>query len=674
MIGKHQDRTITTNDRRKVVVPAVCWGLMLLFAGADPGKTMGARDDTPSRLTYEHHVRSILKAMCFHCHGEEQELPSGMELCLVRLMRVGGDSGPAIVPGDAASSLLWQQIDADEMPKGSKKLTANQKRIINKSINQGATTVRPEPDHVEDARFTPEDLAHWAFQPVTRPPVPAPAGYRLLSPIDGFVAVRLAEHSLPFSPAADRHTLIRRATLDLTGLPPTPAEVDTFVADKAPDAYDRLIDRLLASPQYGERWGRFWLDVARYSDSNGLDENIAHGNAWRYRDYVIAAFNSDKPYDRFLHEQLAGDLMEAGDHATRVELNIATGFLSLGPKVLAEQDVVKMTLDIIDEQIDTIGRSLMGLTLGCSRCHDHKFDPLTTRDYYALAGIFKSTRTMESFKALARWNETSIARPEQQRLFDEHQQKIEAAQKVVEETTKAANEQLRKQLGPDAELPEKPGEKYPEETKKKLAMQQAALKQLEQSLPTLPMAMGVVDQEVTDLAVHIRGSHLSLGEIVPRRVPELLSHVGSSPFDRQQSGRRELAAWLTHPDHPLTSRVMANRIWRWHFGRGIVSSTDNFGKLGAAPTHPDLLDHLASGMVERGWSIKQVHRCIMLSSTYRMSSRFDGRSARLDPANQWLWRFPLRRTGGRGDARFPAGGQWPAGPEHGWFHAARGES
>jgi len=622
---------------------------ILLLAGlllpaplqADDGDQQGVR-------FFESRVRPLLVKHCYECHGEKKQESDLRVDSLQELLR-GGATAPAVVPGRPDESLLIHAVGYEDqelqMPPDGR-LSDREIADLTEWVEQGAH----HPDEgsaVEPRRGDIDwDLARrfWSFQPPQAAPLPAVRNHRWpSSSMDFFVLQALEHQGLKPAPPADRRTLVRRATLDLTGLPPGPEEVEAFVADNSPDAYHRLIERLLASPQYGERWGRFWLDVARYSDSNGLDENIAHGNAWRYRDYVIAAFNSDKPYDRFLQEQLAGDLLEASDHANRVELNIATGFLSLGPKVLAEQDVVKMEMDIIDEQIDTIGRSLMGLTLGCTRCHDHKFDPLTTRDYYALAGIFKSTRTMESFKTIARWNENSIAAPDEQGRFDQHQQQIEAARKAVEETTTAANEQLRKQLGPDAELPEKPEEKYPEETREKLAAQQAALKQLEESLPTLPTAMGVKDQEVTDLAVHVRGSHLSLGEIVPRRVPELLSHVGSTQFDRQQSGRLELARWLTDPGHPLTSRVMANRIWRWHFGRGIVRSTDNFGKLGAAPTHPDLLDHLATGLVERGWSIKQLHRWIMLSSTYRMSSRFDGRSARLDPANEWLWRFPLRR-------------------------------
>ena len=622
---------------------------ILLLAGLLFPCQAAAEDDEGVRF-FETRVRPLLAKHCYECHGEEKQ-ESDLRLDSFQELLRGGATAPAVVPGEPDESLLIHAVDYEDpelqMPPDGR-LTDREIADLTEWVKQGA----PHPDAGSEPAVKPRrgeidwDSARsfWAFQPLGDAALPVVRNRRWpSSSIDFFVLHALERQGLKPAPPADRRTLLRRATLDLTGLPPRPDQIEAFMADDAPDAYQQLVERLLASPQYGERWGRFWLDVARYSDSNGLDENIAHGNAWRYRDYVIAAFNGDKPYDRFLREQLAGDLMEADDHATRVALNTATGFLSLGPKVLAEQDVVKMEMDIIDEQIDTIGRSLMGMTLGCARCHDHKFDPLSTRDYYALAGVFKSTRTMESFKTIARWNENSIATADQQQSFDQHKQRIEAARKTVEQTTSTANKQLLEQLGKDATLPEKPEEKYPEETRKKLATEREALKQLEGSLPSLPTAMGVVDQEVTDLAVHVRGSHLSLAEIVKRRVPELLSHVGSPQFSSQQSGRLELADWLTHPDHPLTSRVIVNRIWRWHFGRGIVSSTDNFGKLGASPTHPELLDHLASGLIQRGWSVKQVHRWIMLSSTYRMGSRFDGRSARLDPANEWLWRFPLRR-------------------------------
>ena len=461
--------------------------------------------------------------------------------------------------------------------------------------------------------------------------------------IDLFVFAQLKERGLSPAPTADRQTLIRRITFDLLGLPPTPDEVDAFVKDTSPQAAARLVDRLLNSPRYGERWGRHWLDVARYADSNGLDENIAHGNAWRYRDYVIRSFNRDKPFDQFVIEQLAGDLLPTSDvEAERHDRLIATGFLSLGPKVLAEVDEAKMEMDIVDEQVDTFGRAFLAITLGCARCHDHKFDPITTRDYHALAGIFKSTKTMEHFTKIARWHEIPI--PTQQ----QSQARQAAERKIAETKARIAS------LSHDSATPDRDDESTTaadgaprDETRSVLlARLQTELKSLEESLPALPFAMGVVDYEKpTDVRIHNRGSHLQLGDVVPRGIPAALAtgDVSLPSFDDQASGRLALARWLVQGQCPLVARVMANRIWRWHFGRGLSESTDNFGQLGQPPTHPRLLDWLSREFVNRNWSIKAIHRLILLSSTYQMSSQFNSSNAAIDPDNRFLWRAPVRR-------------------------------
>jgi hypothetical protein len=599
----------------------------------------------------------------------------------------------------------------------------------------------------------PDD--HWAFQPVrsVTPPEVERASW-VTNPIDRFVLARLEAAGLQPAPAADKRTFIRRATFDLIGLPPTEDQISDFLRDDSPDAIDRLVDRLLASPHYGERWGRHWLDVTRYADSNGLDENVAHGNAWRYRDYVVAAFNRDKPYDRFIIEQLAGDLMAPGnDPALRRERLIATGYLVLGPKVLAEPDKQKMEMDIIDEQIDTIGRSLMGLTLGCARCHEHKFDPISTEDYYALAGIFKSTRTMESFKTVARWQEHSIATKTQQDRKAKHDAKVAEQKDAVEQIKTAADQKLVAQVrkhvadyllaaaaldGHDADVkqvetvaserklnpaflkqwhvylvrirdepdsllqpwhalsngadavpdtrellgeplpttrealaeryqtifdtdespvvqqvlkdasgpfavPENAESFYSAATRTELTGLRKPLEALEKAAPVMPSAMGVLDGEIGDVRVHVRGSHLTLGDTVARRVPRFLDRIGGARFDETQSGRLQLARWITAADHPLTSRVLVNRIWRWHFGRGLVETPDNFGLRGESPGNPALLDWLAKRFVDDGWSIKALHRLIMRSSTYRMSSTHDPVAERVDPGNRLGWRMPVRR-------------------------------
>ncbi|MFM8893701.1 MAG: DUF1549 and DUF1553 domain-containing protein, partial [Planctomycetia bacterium] len=429
----------------------------------------------------------------------------------------------------------------------------------------------------------------------------------------------------------DRPTLIRRASFTLTGLPPTPDEIDAFVADSSPDAFATVVDRLLASPRYGEHWGRNWLDVVRYADSNGLDENVAHGNAWRYRDWCIRAFNDDVPFDRFLREQIAGDLLAAGcaDEARRADLLTATGFLSLGPKSLAEGDQVKLVMDIVDEQIDTTGRAFLGLSLGCARCHDHKFDPVTQRDYYALAGIFKSTTTMDSLKRLATWHEHVVATASERERFEAHKARVAAGKKEIEAFVADTRRQAASAAGqvsgegeatPPAGPAELPEEQFPEEAKARLAALRAAQKTLESGSPVLAAAMGVAEGSAEELRIHVRGSHLMLGEVAPRGIPEALELGGPLAMPAQGSGRRELADWLVDPRHPLTARVLANRLWRWHFGRGIVRSTDNFGTTGEPPTNQPLLDWLAVRLVQSGWSLKAMHRLILSSQAWQRSS------------------------------------------------------
>ena len=477
---------------------------------------------------------------------------------------------------------------------------------------------------------------HWAFQPVQRAALPAEKAKDWpQNGIDHFILARLEKAGLQPAPAVEPRDLQRRLNYALTGLPP-----------KANSKFVNLkseIENLMATPQYGERWARHWLDVVRYADSNGLDENAAHANAWRYRDYVVNAFNADKPYDQFLIEQIAGDLQakDSQEDARRRELFIATGFLSLGPKVLAEPDKVKMEMDIIDEQIDTLGKALLGLTLGCARCHDHKFDPIPTADYYALAGIFKSTKTMESLKTIAKWHENSVATPAEKRLREKHDVLIDAQKKVVTAFTEKANAQLLVSLKID-KLPAKPGEKYPKTTRDELGKLRAALKQLEDNPPPLVSAMGVTDGNATELPVFVRGDHNTPASFKqPRRFPQVLSD--GKPLGNENSGRLALAQWIADKKNPLTARVMVNRVWRWHFGRGLVATTDNFGLLGERPSHPDLLDWLAAWFMDNGWSVKKLNTLILTSATYQMSSTASPAALQQDANNVLLSRAPLRR-------------------------------
>jgi cytochrome c553 len=469
-------------------------------------------------------------------------------------------------------------------------------------------------------------------------------------PIDRFLDAGLAEVGLVPTPAADPATLVRRLAFDLTGLPPEPEVLDAFVANPSQDAFAAIVDALLDSPHYGEHWGRHWLDVVRYADSNGLDENIAHGNAWRYRDYVIAAFNADKPFDVFAREQIAGDLLVSPDASPekRAELLTATGFLVLGPKVLAEGDEQKLLMDIIDEQIDTAGKAFLGLAIGCARCHDHKFDPISQADYYALAGIFQSTRTMESLKRIAKWNENIIATPAEREAHAVHQASIEAAKQAVAtfiQQTRDSQASAASESGPAEQAGE---EAFPENVQAALALFRSAQKQLEETLPELATAMGVAEAEPTVTPIHLRGSHLTLGREVPRGVPVVLELDGPAAIPADASGRLQLAEWLTDPRHPLTARVIVNRVWRWHFGRGLVASTDNFGTTGQLPTNQALLDWLASDLIASGWSLKALHRRILTSAAWQRSSNVaESPTAavanEIDPENQLWWRADVRR-------------------------------
>ncbi len=902
-----------------------------------------AAEPTDDQVTFfEAKVRPILVNRCYDCHSEDS-VESELRVDSLSELLNGGTRGPAIVPGEPQQSLLISAVKhsgqlymppKDKLPR--EEIVVLTKWVADGAVWPGAVSVRPrEASDPAGPLFTEEDRNFWAFQTPNKheiPHVSRPEWVR--RPIDAFVLNKLDEAELSPAPSADKRTLIRRATFDLIGLPPTPEEVAAFVADESEEAFARVVERLLASPQYGVRWGRHWLDVARYADSNGLDENLAYANAYRFRDYVVSAFNSDKPYDRFVQEQIAGDLLSIEDDAARIDAIAATGFLCIGAKMLAEDDPVKMQMDIIDEQVDTIGRAFMGLTFGCARCHDHKFDPIPMADYYSLAGIFKSTKTMENFKVVARWQERPLASAEEESHFQAVEASIASQETLLDEMVSKANEELLaearqytgvyllaaerqrrleqlvadaatledtagdetqsgaivreaedftsgnvkvdrasygKEIGiilnngelpnfttydfeipqaadyqvglryaaaqarpcrlsingevvkedaaseatgswnpdtqrwhsegvlrlqsgkntlrlhcdgpfphfdklllvpiddaelpaqltdadgaeldyqprptfvqqwvkflaeqteetaspftawqsmvttgqlpeasdeghpllaqltsepqpttltelaeryqqmareveeawaeyrqtdegkglatlPDSEaeilrhilhdpegpfaIPKKADALYPEDVREQVTAERQQLKTLQDSLPLLPTAMAVSDNTPEDVPIHIRGSHETLGEVVPRQFPQIIAGEEQSPLGDTSSGRLELAHWLATPDHPLTSRVMVNRIWQWHFGDGLVRTPDNFGKLGERPTHPELLDWLAVQFVEEGWSIKAMHRLIMLSSTYQMSTTYNAAAAEQDPENRLLWRRSRQR-------------------------------
>jgi hypothetical protein len=606
---------------------------------ASPDPT--AAKPTPEQLEFfEAKIRPVFVEHCQKCHGPEKQW-SGFRLDSREALLKGGEGGEAIVPGDPANSPLVRQIrhedgEAAMPPKG--KLSDLQIADIVKWIEMGA----PYPASIRNPGERSRDPNHWSFQPVKRPEVPTVPG-AVASPIDAFIREKLNTAGLEPAPLADKAMLIRRLTFDLTGLPPTPEEIDAFLADDRPSAYAELIDRLLATSAYGERWGRHWLDVARYADSNGLDENVAHGNAWKYRDYVIDAINRDVPFNEFVVEQIAGDQLPSASLEEKHRRLIATGFLSLGAKVLAEPDGVRMRMDIVDEQIDTTGRAFLGMTLGCARCHDHKFDPVSTQDYYGLAGVFKSTKTMIDFKIVAKWHEHSLPTPESEAALAAHQKTIIEQKSKIDTLIAAANTEIPAEKSSTEQTQEQKEALYPDAKKTELKALRDKLKELEAATPEHPSAMGVVDEQVADVPVHLRGDHLKLGDIVPRHVPAVMQGPTAPTFKPEASGRLELARWLVDPAHPLTARVFVNRVWRWHFGRGIVPSVDNFGLLGEAPTHPELLDWLSLRFIESGWSLKALHREILLSHTYQQASQPKPGTLEKDPENRlWGW-FPVRR-------------------------------
>ena len=792
--------------------------LVLVFLGAQAVPTQ-VPTSKEADAVFEAKVRPTLQAKCVACHGPKQQL-GGLRL---------DKAIPANVAPILADAISYK--GGLKMPP-SGKLPVDELAALTAWAKAGAqwpsakTIVKPK------GQF-------WAFVPPKNPTLPKVKNKAwAANPLDAFILAKLESKGLKPAPAADKRTLVRRATFDLTGLPPTTREVDAFLADNKPNAFERLVDRLLASPAYGERWGRHWLDVARYADSNGLDENLVFVNAWRYRDWVINAINADKPISRFIQEQVAGDILPgAGDDGI-----VATGYLAVGGKMLAEDDPVKQEMDIIDEQVDTLTKTFLGLTVGCARCHDHKFDPISAKDYYSLAGIFKSTKTMLNFRVVADWNERALGTKEDKEKVASIEAQVKAKNETAEKKRKAASDVLVKELQPQIpvyekaareliaaeksksevkpviakpngvapseafvyeaedfvvgnvskdkngfgkgigvlvnignfpnvteyevnvptagayqldlryasndsrpivvyangsvalsnaaakitggfdpdhqqwhaegifmlnagkntikfhresyfphidkfllisrpgqpptdvldyiakqnklipeivkdiseriknkidlriELPEKADHLFPAPVSKELKALGDEVTALNKSKPKLPRAMAVEEGKPTDLKVHLRGNYLTLGEQTIRRFPTAVSEPKQPSLPANSSGRLELANWMTDGKNPLTARVFVNRVWRWRFGRGLVGSTDNFGALGDLPSHPELLDWLATTFVtEDKWSLKKLQKRIMLTNTYQMSGKYEAKAANLDPDNRFLWRFPRKR-------------------------------
>lgn len=715
---------------------------------------------------FEKNIRPLLATKCQMCHNAKAKT-SGLDMSTGDAFMAGGASGSLVNVETPDQSLLLRVLAYDgalKMPPTGK-LKDEEIGKVREWIKMGApwpgagpktTTAATNPSGTRKhgSTFTESEWKFWAFQPVAKPAT--------AKTIDGYLSAALAAKGLKPAARADKATLLRRVTYDLHGLPPTEKEVADFLADRSEDAYSKVVERLLASPRYGEKWGRHWLDVARYADSTGNDEDHRYPYAWRYRDYVIEAFNNDLPFNEFIREQVAGDLIPAapGEPVNRRGI-VATGFLTLGAKAIAQQDKKKMLFDVYDEQIDVLSKTFLGVTLACARCHDHKFDPLTQKDYYGMMGIFASTKQFrdseshvakllftplvskteyEKYEAaqnvvankgidieividrertaaqekwisrlgdymlaaravrakkdydkttgldqrivkkwVAHFDETEVPRPwldafhkgdNDAAVIAKFQESAKTNLAAWAKKMSAYRVRQRKQLEEKnmlSEMPKLIDEKdgffrdvfddggpfgfasravdnfASEAGKKELAALRAEQKKLKDALPPEPdMACGIEDATPYNAKVFVRGDYNALGEDAPKTFPLVVAGK-DRPIVAQGSGRRELAEWLASDTNPLTARVIVNRVWNWHFGEGIVRTPDNFGRMGERPTHPEMLDALTWQFVRDGWSIKKLHRQILLSDAYQMSSSVSAEAAKIDPENRLFSRFPRRR-------------------------------
>jgi mono/diheme cytochrome c family protein len=718
--------------------------------------------------TFEKLVRPVFAQNCQGCHNPKAKR-AGLDLTTGEGFYKGADSGPLVDLAKPAESRLLKVISYHERLKmpPTGKLKDAEIAAITDWVNAGAVwpgvdaKLITESRNAAGKRFTDGQRRFWSFQPrkAARPPTIESPWVK--SPIDAFILAKLTEKGLTPAPPAARLTLLRRATFDLTGLPPTEQEIADFLSDESPNAFEKVIDRLLASPRYGERWGRHWLDVARYADSTGADEDHRYPDAWRYRDYVIDAFNRDVPFNRFVIEQIAGDLLPPEGEDAKIGVNrrgiIATGFLAIGPRLIAEQDKKKMFYDFVDEQVATTTRTFLGLTVDCARCHDHKFDPILQKDYYSLASIFASTKSFAKLEGtVSQMYRPPLVPAAEYQAWDRAQQRIQAKKTEIElldsEQSSLRMEKLagnlaaymlaakaagpetgldrdilarwKKYLAPGGDVrpylerwekakgtelasvaasyaaefsasgkeyreavvkwkqavataneqglpgPERPkfdntyhrffedvylrkeGPFAPPENfastfapairaqREKLEQELAALRKA--SPPQPDLAIGVSEGEPVEQHLFVRGDAHAEGEVVPKQFPVILAGDQQTPIVAG-SGRNELAAWLTEPSHPLVPRVIVNRIWQWHFGEGIVRTPSNYGLLGEKPTHPELLDWLAQDFIDNGWSIKKLHKTIMLSNTYLQSSQITKEKSEKDPSNRLYSRFDRRR-------------------------------
>ncbi len=659
--------------------------IVTLFTAVTVGLPSAHAVDGDSAPRFETHVRSIMKTHCWQCHGEEEQPEGELDLRLVRWMLKGGESGAAIVGGKPDESLLYQRLRDGEMPPDSSKLlSAREIEIVRDWIVGGAATVRPEPESINAGAFiTAEERSHWSYRPIVRPVVPQVADSdSVVNPIDAFLLARLEARGFTFSPRAVPHTLIRRLYLDLHGLPPTPEAVALFAEKYDADAWLQLVNQLLTSTQYGERWARHWLDVAGYADSEGYnDVDAVRPDAWRYRDYVIRSFNADKPFDQFIREQLAGDEMVTSPQnnlsAADAELLAATGFLRMAPDGTggAVPDVNVARNDTIADTIRIVSSSLMGMTVGCAQCHDHRYDPISQADYYRFRAIFEPAFDWEKWRKPSQRrislytddNRTEAARVEVQ------------AKKIDAERSKKQSEFIaatfEKQLTKlPVEIHEQARAAHKADAKKRTAEQNALFKK-HPSLNVTAGSLYLYDKKAADqlktmadeatkiratkpaeefvraltevagrvpvTKLFFRGDHdQQKQELMPAGLTVIseTAELNEIPVDAAKfatTGRRTaLALRLTSVRYPLTARVFVNRVWLHHFGRGLVTTPADFGALGQKPSHPELLDWLAAEFIDSGWSLKHLHRLILTSNAWQQQLRNSDDQDLADPDNE----------------------------------------
>ena len=612
---------------------------LALFAkivSAPPTRSRPVPSSSPeARERFGHQVRPILESRCFGCHAELAE--GKLRLDSRAAILAGGKSGPAAVPGDAASSLLLQVIGYQheiKMPPDSA-LPPDDVAQIARWIDEGLVWPEAEGPLSQPYVISEAHRSHWAFQPLAAPTPETVGRYPEANAIDRFLLAKLEAEGLRPAPLAGKRALIRRVTYDLTGLPPTPGEVEAFVATDSPQAYAELVDRLLASPAYGERWGRHWLDVVRYADTAGDAGDFPVPEAYKYRNYVIDAFQHDKPYDQFVREQIAGDLLHASDDQERWEGTVATGYLAIARRIGVQPlDQRHITLE---DAIDNLGKTFLGLTIQCARCHDHKFDPIPTSDYYALYGILDSSVFPHPGAEHAPYRRGFVYRVGRKQA----QRSMASYEKEIARWDAQERKKFSEYMSFEFRLITTPG-RTRETVWAELQAIRAQRAAVARTEPPLETAYAVQEGDSRDSAIHLAGDPSARGPLVRRGFLQILGGAQVPPYYRG-SGRLLLADWIADPGNPLTARVMANRIWHHHFGAGLVRTTSDFGTRGELPTHPALLDYLARRFIESGWSVKTLHRLILHSRAYRQASADLPENHQRDPENRLLWRSHLRR-------------------------------